>query len=59
VLARARAAGAIRADVTVEEIPALLAGVGDAANLEGRPSPDVLERYLDVVMDGLRPAARR
>jgi AcrR family transcriptional regulator len=54
VLARARAAGAIRDDVRAEELPALLAGAGDAANLGGRPTPDVLERYLDVIVDGLR-----
>lgn len=55
LLARAQAVGAIRAEVTVDELPALLAGVGDAANLRGRPTPDVLERYLDVVTAGLRP----
>ena len=53
LLDRARAAGAIRPDVTADELPVLLAGVGDAANLRGRPTPDVLERYLDVITAGL------
>ena len=57
LLERARAAGAIREDVTADELPALLAGAGDAANLRGRATPDVLERYLDVVTAGLRPTS--
>lgn len=55
LLARAAEAGQIRPDVTADELPALLAGAGDAANLRGRPTPRVLERYLDIVTDGLRP----
>jgi AcrR family transcriptional regulator len=57
LLARARAAGAIRADVTADELPALLVGAGDASNLRGRSTPDVLERYLDIVTAGLRPTS--
>ncbi len=56
LLASARAVGAVRADVSAEELPPLLAGVGDAANLRGRPTPEILARYLDVVTAGLRPA---
>jgi AcrR family transcriptional regulator len=56
LLGRARAAGAIRSDIGADELPALLAGAGDAANLRGRSTPDGLERYLDVVIAGLRVA---
>ncbi len=54
LLARARAVGAVRSDITADELPPLLVGAGDAANLRGRPTPDALERYLDVVITGLR-----
>ncbi len=54
LLDRARAVGAVRSDITADELPPLLVGAGDAANLRGRPTPDALERYLDVVITGLR-----
>ena len=54
LLARAIAAGAVRPGITAEDVAALLAGVGDAANELGRPTPEGLDRYLAVVVDGLR-----
>ena len=55
LLARAEAAGAVRAGITAEDVSALLSGVGDAANEGGHPSPEGLERYLAVLSSGLRP----
>jgi AcrR family transcriptional regulator len=55
LLGRAIAAGAVRPGVTAEDVAALLTGVGDAANELGRPTPDGLDRYLAVIVDGLRP----
>jgi AcrR family transcriptional regulator len=56
-LERAQAAGVVRRDVVVEDIP-VLAGV--AARLPAwrlERQPQLWERYLDVVLDGLRPAS--
>jgi len=55
LLVRAITAGAVRPGITAEDVAALLAGVGDAANELGRPSPDGLVRYVEVIVDGLRP----
>ena len=55
LLARATLAGAVRSGVSADDLPALLVGAGDAANQRGRPTPAALERYLDIVTDGLRP----
>jgi AcrR family transcriptional regulator len=54
LLARAVAAGAVRAGMTADDLPALLSGAGDAAYQGGRSTPRALERYLDVIADGLR-----
>ncbi|MGH9030986.1 MAG: TetR/AcrR family transcriptional regulator [Acidimicrobiia bacterium] len=57
LLERAITAGEIRPDVVADDLPPLLVGAGDAANQRGRPTPAALERYLDIVTNGLR--ARR
>ncbi|HEX6311438.1 MAG TPA: TetR family transcriptional regulator [Acidimicrobiia bacterium] len=54
LLRRAIAAGAVRGDVVADDLPALLVGAGDAANQRGRPTPAALERYLDIITQGLR-----
>ncbi|HEY3981013.1 MAG TPA: TetR/AcrR family transcriptional regulator [Streptosporangiaceae bacterium] len=53
LLARAQAAGAVRADVELPELYALLAGMSRAA-AHGPRDPGVWGRALDVVFDGLR-----
>jgi AcrR family transcriptional regulator len=53
LLARAQAAGAVRADVELPELYALLAGMSRAA-AHGPRDPAVWGRALGVVFDGLR-----
>jgi len=49
LLEQAQAAGEVRKDVTVDDIPVVLLGVARAAPL------DRWRRYLDFALDGLRP----
>jgi AcrR family transcriptional regulator len=58
LLARAIAAGAVRAGITAADVSALLAGVGDVTTARSPTSGD-LEQYLAVVIDGLRPPSVR
>jgi AcrR family transcriptional regulator len=57
VLARAVAAGAVRGGVDAEDVAALLIGIGEAANHPRDADADVLERYVTIVIDGLRRPA--
>jgi AcrR family transcriptional regulator len=52
---RAQKAGALRADITADDIPSLICGLGRAvrAGAEGAPSMS-WERYLDIILAGLR-----
>ncbi|ETK37838.1 TetR/AcrR family transcriptional regulator [Microbispora sp. ATCC PTA-5024] len=52
LLGRAQRAGAVRADMGVEELVALLIGASRAAEHVG---PEVRRHTLDIVFDGLRP----
>jgi AcrR family transcriptional regulator len=54
-LARAQAAGAVRADVAVQDVLSLLAGTCMAA--ERGADPARLQRLVGIVCDGLRPGA--
>ena len=54
---RAQEAGAVRSDVGLAEVMALLAGSSHAAASAGA-DPLVQARALDIVFDGLRPADR-
>jgi AcrR family transcriptional regulator len=54
LLDRAQRAGAVRADVGLPEVMALLAGTSQAAGYLGADF-DVRIRVLDIVFDGLRP----
>ena len=57
LMERAKAAGALRADACVDDIPMLMAGVGMATR-KPHPCPDSWRRHLQIVLDGLRaPAA--
>ena len=52
---RAQAAGALRPDITADDIPSLICGLGRAvrAGEEGAPTMS-WERYLDIILAGLR-----
>lgn len=52
LLERARAAGAVRPDVTADDLRALACGVQHAAEVAG---PGQTARYLDILLAGLRP----
>ncbi|HEY7150531.1 MAG TPA: helix-turn-helix domain-containing protein [Solirubrobacterales bacterium] len=57
LIQRAQADGALRADVVAEDVPSLICGLGRATReSEGRPSMS-WERYLAIILAGLRPAA--
>ncbi|MGE5689254.1 MAG: TetR/AcrR family transcriptional regulator [Pseudomonadota bacterium] len=55
LLERAQAAGAVRPDVTAEDVPFLAAAVSFAGGPCARFTPEVWRRYLAIVLDGLRP----
>ena len=53
LIRRAQAAGALRTDVILDDIPMLMCGVGSATRKEHR-CPDAWQRHLSIVIDGLR-----
>lgn len=59
LLARAKKAGDVRKDVTATDISMLFYAVASAALKLEPAQRDAWHRYLDIVLDGLRPAARR
>ncbi len=58
LLSRAQQADAVRDDLSVAELTALLAGMARAAE-HAHGDPKVQERALAIVLDGLRPPRRR
>ncbi len=54
LVARAQAAGTLRSDIGPSDMAMLFAGIGHAAALAG-VDPVLRQRYLTVVLDGLRP----
>ncbi len=56
----AQKAGAVRPGITAEDVAALLSGIGDAAFpvVTNASRAGGWERYLSVVLDGLRPPPR-
>jgi AcrR family transcriptional regulator len=58
LLTRAQRAGAVRSDVGVEEVTALLIGAARASGAVGWDR-DILTRMVTVICDGLRPPLRR
>ncbi len=55
LIERAQAAGALRPDVVPEDVPSLICGLGRATHAtEGRPTMS-WERYLAIILAGLRP----
>jgi AcrR family transcriptional regulator len=53
VMRRAQAAGRLRADATVDDIPMLMCGIG-SATVKEHPSPEAWRRHLSIIVDGLR-----
>ncbi len=56
LLAHAQSAGAVRADIGPSDVAMLVSGVAHAAALVGDGHARVRERYVTIVLDGLRPA---
>lgn len=56
VVRRAQDAGVLRADLTAQDVPVLFLMVGTVADFGGAGAPDLWERYLTFLLDGLRPA---
>lgn len=56
LVARAQACGAIRSDIGPGDMVMLFSGIAHAAALAGECEPTLRQRYLTIVLDGLRPA---
>jgi AcrR family transcriptional regulator len=57
LLARAQAAGQVRADVGAADVSLLLSGIANATAQAGGPiGRELTDRYLAILLDGLRPA---
>ncbi len=54
LLLRAQAEGAIRADVGLADIRALLRGAGEVAEMAAAGAPELLQRHVHLLLDGLR-----
>ncbi len=54
---RAQDAGALRRDLVVEDVSVLVRAIAEASTLLQQARPGSWQRYLDLVLDGLRPAA--
>ncbi len=58
LIARAHAEGVLREDLAAEDVPSLICGLGRATRAtEGRPAMS-WERYLAIILAGLRPQAK-
>jgi AcrR family transcriptional regulator len=58
VIERAKASGSMRADFSIDDIPSVMIGLGRAtASREDGPPPISWERYLDIMLAGLRAPA--
>lgn len=57
LVARAQEAGVLRTDLEAEDILLLLKAAAQAADLASGAVPDLHERYLGIIFDGLRPEA--
>ena len=54
LLVRAQEAGALRADVSVRDVPVLSLMVGQVIDFTQDAAPDLWRRYLALLLDGLR-----
>jgi AcrR family transcriptional regulator len=55
LVSRAQASGAIRADIGPADVSMLFAGVAHATALAGELQPVLRERYVRIILDGMRP----
>jgi len=55
LVTRAQAAGAVRADIGPADVSMLFSGVAHATAVAGDLAPKLRERYVRIVLDGLRP----
>jgi AcrR family transcriptional regulator len=55
LVANAQAAGTIRADIGPADIAMLFSGVAHSAAVAGDLEPMLRQRYLTIILDGLRP----
>jgi hypothetical protein len=53
---RAQAAGQLRLDLKQTDIPFILFTLTEATQFARQVSPEIWRRYLNLVLDGLRPA---
>jgi hypothetical protein len=54
-MARAKAAGTVRPDLDADDVQRLVCGIGYAARLRGDDPRQRIDRYVEVVVAGLRP----
>jgi AcrR family transcriptional regulator len=59
LLKRAQQAGLVRRDVVTDDLGVLLQVLAAAADISSTDSAKLLRRYLQLILDGLRPAATR
>jgi AcrR family transcriptional regulator len=57
LVANAQAAGAIRSDIGPADVAMLFSGVAHSTALAGGLQPMLRQRYLTIILDGLRPTA--
>jgi AcrR family transcriptional regulator len=57
LIARAQGVGALRPDLTAEDVPSLICGLGRATRAKQGALAMSWERYLEIVLAGLRPPA--
>ncbi|MFD8691383.1 TetR/AcrR family transcriptional regulator [Streptomyces sp. NPDC059651] len=55
LLAMCRTTGAVRKDVTPEDLRRLMCGIEHAVRAAGDGSPSLAGQYLEILADGLRP----
>jgi hypothetical protein len=53
-MARAQAAGRLRSDARVEDLQAIMCGLGHVATAARAGAPFAWRRYLEIALDGLR-----
>jgi AcrR family transcriptional regulator len=56
LMRRAKAAGRMRPDAMIEDIPLVMCGIGSASGM-GHPCEEAWRRHLGIVLDGLRAEA--
>jgi AcrR family transcriptional regulator len=56
LMRRSVAAGRMRPDAMIDDIPLLMCGIGSASAMQ-HPRPDAWRRHLQIVLDGLRAEA--